>query len=58
MRFSILTLLIFTTLFGGCLAWVFGPSRLRTSLPWNATEVNEYYWDEGFLPDFVRVLRA
>ena len=56
MRFSILTLLIFVSLIGGCLAWALGPSRVRSALPWNATEIEEHY--DGLASDFIRILRA
>ena len=56
MRFSLLALLIFTTLIGGCLAWIMGPSRARGALPWNASEINEHY--DGIASDFIRLLRA
>jgi len=51
-----MTLLIFVTLLGVCLAWVMGPSCARRMLPWNATEINEHY--DGSGSDFIRVLRA
>ena len=56
MRFSLLALLTFVTLIGGCLAWIMGPSRARGALPWNATEINEHY--DGIASDFARLLRA
>lgn len=30
----------------------------RRALPWSASEVKEYAWTDGFLPDFVYCLRA
>lgn len=30
----------------------------RKSLPWSASEVKEYVWTDGFLPDFAYYLRA
>lgn len=34
------------------------PSWARRSLPWNATEIHEYYSDSRFGSDFVRLLKA
>lgn len=36
--------------------WI--PSRVVRALPDSASDVHEYYWDDGFTGDFVRVLKA
>ena len=41
MRFSLLSLIVFTTLVGGCIAWMVSPSRARRALPSDATSVLE-----------------
>ncbi|MBS0208996.1 MAG: hypothetical protein JSS27_08595 [Planctomycetes bacterium] len=35
-----------------------GGSTARNALPSSATDIHEYYWDDGFQGDFVRCLRA
>jgi hypothetical protein len=34
------------------------PSRARRALPWEATDICEHYWDDGFQGDFLRCLKA
>ncbi len=34
------------------------PSNAVRALPGSATDVHEYYWDDGFKGDFVRVVKA
>ncbi len=38
--------------------YVLTMSRPRRYLPWEATEIREYYHDYGIIPDFERCLRA
>ena len=37
---------------------ILGPSRVRTALPWDASEILEFHQENGFLPDYVYLLRA
>jgi hypothetical protein len=41
-----------------CAGIAFMPSLARRSLPWNATDIHEYYKEARFGSDFVRCLKA
>ncbi len=36
----------------------FLPSKARRALPDSATDVQEYYYDSGFIGDFTRIIKA
>lgn len=55
-RAGCLTILLIPIIIVGTLMLL--PSRARRSLPWNATEIQEYYSDSRFGSDFVRCLKA
>lgn len=65
-RFSMKRVLIALTLGGTVsvlmivwLTYVFlFHTGVRRALPWNATEINEYYKDYGILPDYLLCLKA